>query len=234
MQEEKLKWYSPTLSMDTEMLVFGHSGYPLIIFPTSLGRYFESKDFGLIGAIAPYIHSGKVKVYCPDSVDKYSWYNKQIPPHERVKNHVYYDQFILNEVVDAIRNNHGFAKVAVAGASFGAYHAMNFAFRHPERVSHLFAMSGSFNIKSFTNGHYDDQVYFNNPVDYVPGLSDPEIWKMKIVLGVGEWDVCLDANQEMSEMLNRKNISHWYDFRRWAKHDWPLWLNMLPDYLHQL
>ena len=38
----------------------------------------------------------------------------------------------------------------------------------PERVSHMFSMSGSFDIKSFVGDYYDDNVFFNNPVDYLP------------------------------------------------------------------
>jgi esterase/lipase superfamily enzyme len=232
--KELLKWYSPTIGKEMEMLVYGHAGYPVIIFPTTMGRYHESTDFGLIDAARWFVDNGKVKIYCVDSIDKESWYNKHIPPSERVKNHNWYDQYILNEVVDPIRNNHGFNKVAVAGASFGGYQALNFAFRHPERVSHIFSMSGAFDIKSFLDGYYDENVYFNNPTDYLTDNNNPELWNMDIVLGVGEWDICLEANQQMSEILRRKNINHWFDFRRWAKHDWPLWVEMFPHYLSRI
>ncbi len=47
-------------------------------------------------------------------------------------------------------------KVAVAGPSFGGFQAANFAFRHPGKVSHLMSMSGSFDIRSFLDGYYDD------------------------------------------------------------------------------
>jgi esterase/lipase superfamily enzyme len=137
----------------------------------------------------------------------------------------------MNEIVDPIRREKGIPKVAVAGASFGGFHAANFAFRHPESVSHLFSMSGAFETKSFLNGHYDDNVYFTNPVDYLPGNNHPELWNMKIVLGVGEWDICLDANNQMSSILKSKNIDHWFDLRKWAEHDWPLWRAMFPHYL---
>ena len=59
------------------MLIFGHSGYPLVIFPTTMGRYFESKDFKLIESVRWFLEQGKVKIYCPDSIDRHSWYNKK-------------------------------------------------------------------------------------------------------------------------------------------------------------
>ena len=231
LKEELLKWHSPSIGKEMEILVYGHAGYPVIIFPTTMGRYFESKDFKLIDSVKWYIDQGLVKIYCPDSVDKQSWYNKSIHPADRAKNHNWYDQYILNEVVDPIRNNHGFHKVAVAGASFGAYHALNFAFRHPDRVSHLFAMSGNYDIKSFVDGYYDDNIYFNNPIDFMANANDPELWKMNIVLGAGEWDICLEATKKMSDLLNSKGIKHWFDLRKWAEHDWPLWRQMFTHYL---
>lgn len=33
MKEEYFKWYSPHLNRDVEMLVFGHAGYPVVLFP---------------------------------------------------------------------------------------------------------------------------------------------------------------------------------------------------------
>ena len=231
MKEEYFKWYSPTLSKDIEMLVFGHAGYPVIVFPSTMGRYHESKDFKLIDSAKWFIDQGMIQIYCPDSIDKDSWYNKSVHPAERVKNHIWYDKFIMDEVVSSIQHKTGIGKVCVAGASFGGFHAANFAFRHPEVVSHLFSMSGAFSVDSFMDGYHDENVYFNNPVDYLPGNNHPDLWQMKIVLGVGEWDICLEANRQMHEILDQKGIEHWYDVRKWAEHDWPLWRDMFPHYL---
>lgn len=217
-----------------EMLVFGHYGFPLVIFPTTMGRYYESKDFKLIESVAHLLEEGKVKIYCPDSINELSWYNKSIHPADRVKNHILFDHFLKNEIIDALRHEYGLGKIAVGGASFGGYLAANFAFKHPDTVSHLFSMSGSFDIRSFLDGFYDDNVYFNNPIDYLPDHNHPELWNMKITLGFGEWDICKDANLHLSGILASKNISHWLDERRWAEHDWPLWRMMFPDYVSQL
>jgi len=213
------------------MLVFGDRGYPVIIFPTTMGRYYESKDFGLIESCRWFIEQGLVQIYCPDSIDKLSWYNRAIHPAQKVKNHLWYDKMLLDEIVHRIRWNTGTGKVAVAGASFGGYHAANFAFRHPDVVSHLFSMSGAFSIKNFMNGYYDDNVYFNSPTDFLPGLNHGDLWKMKIILGTSEWDICLAANQEMSQILRNKGVNHWLDVRGWKEHDWPLWKEMFPHYL---
>ncbi|MEZ7500271.1 hypothetical protein QO200_16165 [Flavobacterium sp. Arc3] len=57
MKEEYFKWYSPNLNKEIEMLVFGHSGYPVILFPTSMGSYHENKDMGLIESAKWYMEA---------------------------------------------------------------------------------------------------------------------------------------------------------------------------------
>jgi esterase/lipase superfamily enzyme len=92
-------------------------------------------------------------------------------------------------------------------------------------------MSGIFDIRSFTDGYYDDTIYYNNPVDFIPGASDPAIWQMGIVLGAGDADICRPQNEQLSGILARKNISHWLDIRPDRNHDWPVWKEMFPNYL---
>lgn len=220
--------------MDIEMLKFGHSGIPVIIFPTTLGSYFEAKDFYLIESARHYIEQGRVQILCPDGVNKYSWYNKDIHPSQRVKNHIWYDQFILEEVVEPARHSTPLGKVAVAGCSFGGYTAANFAFKFPHVVKYLISMSGSFDIKSFLDGYYDDNVYFNNPVDYLPDLDHPDLNQMGIILGTSDWDICKNANFGLSDMLHAKGINHWLDVVPESPHDWPLWRHMFPKYLDQI
>ena len=231
MKEEYYKWYSPNLSGDMEMLVYGHAGQPFLVFPTTMGRYYESKDFKLIDSVQWFLDNGKVQLFCVDSIDKLSWYNRHIHPSQKVKNHIWYDKMLREEIVEKIRQNSGYHKVGVTGASFGGYHAANFAFRHPDVVSHLFTMSGAFDIRNFMHGYFDDNVYFNNPVDYLPGLNHPDLWKMKIILGTSDWDICKEPNFRLSHLLNEKNVKHWLDCRPESSHDWPVWRAMFPHYL---
>ena len=126
--------------------------------------------------------------------------------------------------------------VAVGGASFGGYHAANIAFRHPGSVSHLFSLSGAFDMGSFMGGYYDDNFYFNNPPDYMAQCQDP--WKyghMGIFLGTGEWDICRARKlYACPTSCAAKGINHWLDERRWCAHDWHWWREMLPTYLSRV
>jgi len=238
MKEEHRKWYTDRLSSDFEMLVFGHAGKPVIMFPTSQGRYYQNKDFGLIDAIGWYIEQGLVRVYCPDSVDSRSWYNKSIHPADRVRTHLAYESVLLNEVIPWTKHDTGIDKVIYVGPSFGGYHAINTAFRFPGLCSHTISMSGAFDMRDFMDGHYDQELYFNNPVDYVGGIQEGEqlqqIRNLNIILEVSDDDICKDDNFNFSKLLNSKGIGHWFDFRAGTKHDWPVWHETLPLYLSKI
>ena len=233
-QEQYHRWHSPSIGRDFEMLVFGHAGQPVILFPTSKGSYYQNKDQGLIEAAQWFLENGLVKIYCPDSIDADSWYNKSVAPSVRAFNHTCYDRLIKDEIVPWARHETGYSKMAAAGCSFGGYHAVNFSFRHPGLTSYCFSMSGAFDVRQFLEGYYDDNVYYNNPVDFIPGANDPELWNMGIVLGTAEHDLCLEDNKRLSGILAAKEISHWLDIRPNATHDWPVWREMFPHYLSRM
>jgi len=234
MQEQHFHWHSPILDRNIDMLVFGHTGYPVVLFPTSMGSFHENKDMGLIESVRWYVEEGLIQIYCPDSIDKDSFYNKQVAPHTRIHNHGVYDRFICHEVVEKIKDHTAVGKVVVAGCSFGGYHAANFAFRHPGYVSHMFSMSGAFGIKSFMEGYWSDDVFYHSPEDYLPGLNDASLWQMDVVLGTSNWDICFDDNLRLHRILEAKHLPHWLDIRPDRQHDWPLWKEMFPHYLSRI
>ena len=235
MNREYHKGYSQELNRDIEALVFGHSGTPLLVFPSSMGRFFEYEDRGMIGVLAAKIEQGELQLFCPDAVDLESWYNQSIHPRQRVLRHLQYERFLLHEFLPFLRRKNQTPQLAVTGCSFGGYHAVNFSLKHPDLVTHCVSMSGSFDIHQFLDGYYDDDCYFNSPQDFLLNLTDD--WflsryrQMKIVLGSADWDMCLDQNIKLSERLNQKSVPHWLDvWGNHSRHDWPLWLGMAGKY----
>lgn len=235
MNREYHKWHSPRLGREMELLVFGRAGAPLLVFPTSMGRFYQYEDMGMIGALAHRIDAGQLQAICVDSVDEESWYNKGIPPADRARRHRVYEDYVLHEVVPFLRQRSGQERISVTGCSFGGYHSVNFALRHPDIVWRCVSMGGAFDIKQFLNGHYDSECYFQNPPDYLPGLNDGWFWdryqQMQLILATGEHDICLAENQRLSGILAAKRIPHWLDI--WGDqtgHDWPWWRQMAGKY----
>jgi esterase/lipase superfamily enzyme len=231
MEANYKKWYSPNLSREIEMEMFGFAGQPVIAFPTSMGRYNQNNDFKLIESVQWYIDQGLIKVYCIDSIDELSWYNKKVEPYIRAYNHSCYDKMIHEELVPMALYETSFKKVITAGCSFGGYHAANYSFKHPEMVTAMISMGAKFSIIDQVDGYYDEMIYYNNPPDFLPTNYHPDLWNMKIFLGTTVGDMCKDSNIEMSNILNQKGINHWLDIRTWGDHDWPIWREMFPHYL---
>ena len=231
MNREYHKWFSPQLGRDMELLVFGHAGMPVIVFPTSMGRFFDYENRHMIDVIGDRYEQGRLQAFCVDSVDAESWYNKSVPPAQRAARHVQYDDYLLHELVPFVRSRNSSPELAVTGCSFGGYHSVNFALRHPDLVSYCVSMGGAFDIHQFLNGYYDDNCYYNCPPDFLPGINDA--WyldryrRMRIVLATGENDICLGENLRLSGIMDAKAIPHWLDI--WgdgAGHDWPWWEKM--------
>jgi esterase/lipase superfamily enzyme len=236
MNREYHKWWSWRLDRDMELLVFGHSGVPIVVFPSSQGRFFEFEDRGLIGAVAHKIDAGEIQVFCLDSVDAESWYNRDVPPRWRIARHVQYENYIMEEVLPFIRLRNFDPHLVSVGCSFGGYHAVNIALRHPDRFTGFLSMSGAFDLSNFLGGYYDQDVYFNMPPHYLPNLGDPWFFDRyrnnTYILASGWDDHCLWQGQNLARIMGEKGVPHHlYIWDSWNSHDWPTWARMMNEYL---
>jgi esterase/lipase superfamily enzyme len=234
MNREFHRWYSPSLGRDMDLLLFGHGGARAVVFPTSMGRFFEWEDRGMIGALAEPIERGWLQLYCVDSVDEDSWYAKWKRPSDRAYRHAQYDAYVRDEVLPltALKNGHPF--LATMGASFGAYHALTFALRYPHLVSRAIGLSGTYDIRRQTDGYSDATVYHYNPADFILGEHDParlaQLARVELILAVGRDDPLRAENEEFSGRLWSKGL--WHALRIWDgwAHDWPYWRDMIRLY----
>jgi esterase/lipase superfamily enzyme len=236
MNREYHKWWSWRLDRDMELLVFGHAGVPVLVFPSSQGRFFEYEDRGLVGAVAHKIDRGEIQLFCVDSVDSESWYNRNVPPRWRIARHIQYENYLVEEVLPFIRRKNLDPHLVALGASFGGYHAVNIALRHPDRITGFLSMSGAFDLSNFLGGYYDQDVYFNMPPHYLPNLSDPWFFDRyrthTCILATGWDDHCLWQNQNLSRIMGEKGIPHHlYIWDAFNAHDWPTWARMMNEYL---
>ncbi|MCA1582947.1 MAG: esterase [Acidobacteria bacterium] len=236
MIREYFKRDSPILGRPMEMLWFGHAGRPMIWFPTSMGRFYQNEDFGLVAAVADRIDAGRLQVVCVDSVDSESFYSKGRHPAERIARHDQYDGYLKDEVVPWIWSRVGQSgRIGTLGASFGAYHAVNFALRHPDLVDQTVGFSGKYDIHSFLDGFWNDTAYFHCPTANVPNMDGEWVRKlstMEIAIVTGETDNILEGSRQMIRILLENGIPHRGDI--WPApygHDWPWWKEQILRYL---
>ena len=238
MEEHYYRWHTEHLSREFEMLEFGTAGVPIILFPTSKGRYFQNKDFHLVDTVADLIAAKKIMLFCVDSIDGESFYNYSIAPADRLRTHNAYERVIVHDVIPRALKLSGEKRVITAGCSFGGYHALNLALRFPWLVRGVISMGGAFDIKQFIFGYYDDNCYFNNPPDYLPNLSDPKyldpLRRMVIALGTGHDDSCRADNILMHDILTAKKIPNWLEDNAAVGHDWPWWRDMFPRFVKEI
>jgi esterase/lipase superfamily enzyme len=235
MKREYNKHHSNRLRREMELLVFGHAGTVVLVFPTSGGRFFEFEDHGMVAALAGKIDAGEVQLYCLDSVNAESWYNRAIHPRARIARHMQYEEYLLNEIVGLVRERNREGKLKTLGCSFGGYHAVNLALRRPDIFSGFVSLSGAYDLSAFLDGYYDEDCYYHLPTHYLPNLNDR--WYLdryranRFVMATGWDDHCLSESQNLDRILNEKGIARRFDV--WDaenSHDWPTWRRMVGEY----
>lgn len=218
-----------------ELLVLGHGGARVLVFPTSKGRFYEWEDRGIIHSLGDQVERGWLQFYCVDSVDAESWYAYWKHPGDRAWRHEQYNQYLLQEVLPLSTYLNWNPFLITVGASFGAYHAVNFALRFPDLVGRTIGMSGIYDIRQWVFGHHDNNVYANNPVSFIPNEHDwgrlAAMRGMDIILVTGQDDPLRHSTEELSSILWNKGIGN--ALRIWDgwSHDWPFWERMLRHYI---
>lgn len=239
MHREIHQWHSPRLDKNMDVAVYGHYGFALLMFPTAAADYLEYERFHVIDSIAPWIVSGKVKVFSINSINHESWMNRHMEPRHKAIRHQQFNGYVAEEVVPFIHAHcRGLVPIITAGASFGALHAANTLFRRPDLIAGCIAMSGAYDLKDYTDGYWDEDVYFNSPLDYLPNLNDESLLAqlrakkhIHFVGGRGAHEAPESA-EAVGRVLASKGIPHEIDL--WGpdvNHDWPWWRKMLPHYL---
>ena len=231
-------WYSPALGKDMPIVTYGNYGFALLMVPTAAADYLEYERFKLIDELAPFIDSGKCKVFSVNSINTESWLNKQMEGSHKAIRQNQFNEYIYNEVVPFIKNATSWdTPIFITGASFGALHSVNLFLKRPDLINGAIAMSGVYDLTEYTDGYYDEQVYYNSPIHYIPNLTDhyvlEQIRRGKLIIATGQGSYeDPEANRRFSGVLHSKSLPHELDL--WGhdvNHDWPTWRKMLPHFL---
>jgi esterase/lipase superfamily enzyme len=162
--------------------------------------------------------------------------------HKAIR-HNQFNEYIYNEVVPFIRNNSSHdTHIYTCGASFGALHSMNLFMKRPDIINGVLAMSGVYELTEYTRGYWDEQVYYNSPMHYIPNLSHHDTLEkirrshhIHIVTGSGSFEDPTSSGR-FGKVLYDKGIN--YNLDIWGDewpHDWQTWRTMIPAYLeHKL
>lgn len=225
----------PSDAMGRRMHVwcYGDFGHPVLVFPTAAGFAHEWEAQGMIDAVAGLIEAGRIKLYCTESNVAETWTNKESDPQWRVGRHRAYERYVLDDLVPAIRSDCRTPDIPIAttGCSLGALYAATFCLKQPETFPWALCMSGRYRATEFTGEGVGREVYFDNPMAFVPNLSGAELERVRrhahlvLVCGQGPWEEgCIEETCEFADILAAKGISHERDiWGRDVSHGWEWW-----------
>jgi esterase/lipase superfamily enzyme len=190
-----------------------------VLFPSATGDHLDAEDAGLVKALEPLLLAGRLRVAAIDTINRRAWSNSDVSIEEQARQQALYSTFLEEEVVPRVRagSPDPDVRIAVAGASFGAFHASNAFFRRPDLFDALVAMSGFFDLApNFLRGYSDDNCYYNNPAWYLPRLEGKYLDRLRddtavyLVTGRGPYEMP-DSSFGLSSILSSKGIPHTLD-----------------------
>lgn len=236
------RWRSPRLDRDMELLVFGHAGARVLVFPSRCNRFYEYENRGMVRVLSEHITQGRLQLFCVDGIDEESFYCFWAHPKGRLTRHLQFEQYILEEVIPFSRDVNPHPFLIAHGCSLGAFHAMNIALRHPSHFGKVIAFSGRYDLtRSCTefndlfNGYYDEDVYFNTPTHYMPNLTDEglleQIRRLEIIMTIGNEDPFYGNTREFSDVLLEKQIPHALHVWNGRAHRFSDWRQMARHYI---
>jgi esterase/lipase superfamily enzyme len=242
MKREHHTWFSPALQRTMELLVFGHAGEKILIFPTRDGRFHEYEDLRIVEALHPWIEAGQMQLVCLDNIAHESLYCFWCRPQDRFLRYLAYERYVLDEVLPWLYAELPPGDVVAHGLSMGAFFATNFALRHPAQVQRLVAFSGRYDLTravehfgDLLDGYYDDTVYFNTPLHFLPNLEQDDTLKslraMRVTLAVGRDDPFVGQNVELQQILLGKCVPSELFLWDGRAHQGGAWRRMAPFYL---
>ena len=239
MRRDIHSWTSPRLNKTMEIVAYGYDGPALLLFPSAAADFLEYERFHLIDSIASFINEGAIRVYSINSINAESWLNSEMNPRDKAIRHQQYNRYVVDEVVPFICNDaYQDVPIITAGVSLGALHGVNTFFRRPDLFHGTIGMSGIYDLKAYTKGYFDDDCYFNSPVDYLPQLRDEHLLSLMrsrspiiIASGCGSYEDP-QASVTFGRILDAQHIPHRVELwdQGWS-HDWPTWRSMLPHLL---
>ncbi len=139
------RWYSQRVEQEISLVRWGHWGQPVLVFPTAGGDAEEIERMQMIGALAPLIDAGRIKVYSCDNLAGRAFADRAGSVEYRCALLDRFEDCIAREVVPAIRTdcNSGDIEVLAAGASLGAFMAVAVTCRYPWLFRAAVGMSGN-------------------------------------------------------------------------------------------
>ena len=241
MKRETISWWSEHLQKDVNLIAYGETGYPIVVFQTQGSKCNNFEDFGMIDTLSDYLEEGIIQLFSVDNFDEDSWSAYDADPAWRAERQEAYFTFVTEELVPFVHEHTGLdVRPLAMGCSMGATHAAIAVLRRPDLFQGCIALSGVYDAKYFFGDYMDGTLYENSPATFLPNMpSDHEYVdiynKRQIVLCVGQgaWeDEGIRSQGILDDSFRRLGVSAWCDYWGYdVNHDWPWWKKQVRYFL---
>jgi esterase/lipase superfamily enzyme len=205
--------HAPAIGADGNVLVYGHYGRPVLVFPAERGSAWDFESNGMLAAVGHLVEAGRVKLYCVDAFDS----------GERWQ----YESWVIDQVAPFIHDDlAGAQDILTTGCSMGAFHAANFVLRRADLFPAAICLSGNyeFGITGEVSSFHGDHL------EWIRSRAS-----LLLVCGQGMWEDttgALESTKRLAWLLGEKGIPHELDL--WGHdvpHDWPSWRAQIAHHL---
>jgi esterase/lipase superfamily enzyme len=205
--------FSPAIGADGNVVIHGHYGRPVLVFPAEGGSAWDYESNGMVGAVGGLLDAGRAKLYCVDAFDSGDRWR--------------YESWIIDQVVPFIHHDVGGPQdVLATGSSMGAFHAANFVLRRADLIPAAICLSGNydFGVTGEVAGFHGDHL------EWIRSRAS-----LLLVCGQGMWEDttgALESTKRLAWLLGEKDIRHELDL--WGHdvpHDWPSWRAQIAHHL---
>ncbi len=243
MQMQYFKEYSRFFRRDMEFKVYGQGGQPCLAFACEGGRFYDWEDHGMTAALEPMIASGKLQLFCADSVDAESWLG-QNDSRLRAETQERWFNYICGELVPRILElNPEYSKqgkkILPLGIGLGAGHAVTAALRRPDLFCGAVGLSGSYLPGGWFGDYTDDLILRNSPLEILRLMPAAKLSAFEapfyLCCGQGSYeDRFLGETRQLAEALEQRGLP--FDLTLLGPetgHDWPWWQKTAPAILEK-
>lgn len=229
------KWRSPSLGKDMELKIYGDSGTPIIGIPTRGASCKQWEKFGMTEAISYQLENGFNQLFTVSAIDNEALLNENTSPAQRLIRQQQYESYLVEEVVPFVKEQNHIDFIIIAGIDFGGYHAITTALKNPIVFGKAIGISGIYDIRPYLDDYYSDDVYYNNPMDFVPNLNKKslleKIQDIDFRLVSYEADKRKNDSVRMDNVMRMKFIEHNFDIWSDGQDEWSLWPKMLKTHI---
>ena len=233
MERDSVSHHSTYLDRDMDVIVYGDSGQPVIALGEAGVGCTDLEDHGMVAALAEFIDSGRVQLFCVGNVDSEGWLDRGGDPTAREAAIEAYYAYLTREVIPFIHKRAGNdARPLALGCDLGATHAALLALRWPDLIQGCVALSGVYDASFYFGDWASDATYANSPVAFLANMPADHpfvsLYRRRQLLfccGTGLYEQECERTQRLVEgQLGRMDVDTWCDY--WGadvSHGWDWW-----------